>query len=122
MIHVKDVGVEDLNSNQDEKVQIQYKDFPNSSGLNVYLRGMIQGLQHESPSDSVLKVTFSKTGRVFKGIVNIYSRAGRFFARAEDININAMSHKLAERARRQINKWKTQRFRIHKELADPEMP
>lgn len=121
MIHVKEPNLDSLDNPQDEKVQIQFKDFPHSSGLNTYLRGVIQGLQHESPSDSVLKVTFTKTGKVFKGIVNIYSRAGRFFVRAEDLNINSMSHKLLDRARRQLNKWKAQRFRIHKELADPKM-
>ncbi len=121
MVHVKNINLVEPENPKDETVQIHYKNFPHSAALQTYLKGIVHGLQHESPSDSVLKVSFSKTGRVFKGMVNIYSRAGRFFARAEDLTINAMSHKLFERVRRQLDKWKAQRFRIHRELKDPEM-
>lgn len=82
-----------------------------------YLNDKISAIHDEAPYGSTLKAVFTRRNHLFKGVVTIYSSAGKFFAVASGSRLRDVMHKLTEQIRKQLDKWKSQRFE-HESLKD----
>ncbi|MGZ3774067.1 MAG: hypothetical protein ACXVCY_08700 [Pseudobdellovibrionaceae bacterium] len=89
----------------------KFQGFHPSDFTRSYLNDKINALLEESPYGSDLKATFTRQGHLFKGVVTIYSSAGKFFAVASGTKLKEVMQKLVEQIRKQLDRWKSQRFR-----------
>lgn len=94
-----------------EDVIVSFKGFKPSPNVVTTLQEVASHIHMESPSESCVRATFSRTGKnKFQGAVKINSSIGHFYAMAKDYNLNNVTHKLVHRIRKQLNRWKTLRF------------
>jgi hypothetical protein len=89
---------------------IKFQGFHPSEFTKTYLGEKINLLQNEAPIGATLKAAFTRNNNMIKGVVSVYSSAGRFFAVASGKKLKSVTDKLTEQIRRQTNKWKTNRF------------
>lgn len=94
---------------------IKYNGFHPSRFTESYLSSMMEELQHESPQGSTLRATFSRKDKVIKGVVQISSAAGPFFAVASGAGLKEVSKKLILQMRRRLEKWKSKKWHLDKE-------
>ncbi len=96
------------------KVSINYKGFHPSKNTLESVEQLLTELQIEGPSNSRLNAHIAKDGQfshaVYKGIIEIRSNAGSFFAKAESSQIADLIHKLLKRSRRHFSKWKERKL------------
>jgi len=88
-------------------VVIQFHDFHVSQATQTYIESLIQEIQHELPSGSLVKATFTKKNDLVKGMLQVGSYAGPLFAVAASPNLNEVTVKLVDQVRRRIEKWKS---------------
>lgn len=97
-----------------DKISINYRGFHPSQNTQDIVANLLNELLVEGPSFSKLKAHFAKEGEfahaIYKGIVEIHSNAGNFFAKAESSQITDLAHKLLKRSRRHFSKWKEKRI------------
>ncbi len=93
-----------------QNTNIKYQGFHPSEFTKTYLNEKINLLQNEAPMGATLKAAFTRNNQMIKGVVSVYSSAGRFFAVASGNKLKAVTDKLTEQIRRQTNKWKTKRI------------
>ena len=93
-----------------QNTNIKYQGFHPSEFTKTYLNEKINLLQNEAPIGATLKAAFTRNNHMIKGVVSVYSSAGRFFAVASGNKSKAVTDKLTVQLRRQTNKWKTNRF------------
>lgn len=89
---------------------LQFQGFHPSEFTRSLLQEKIAALQEEAPYGATIRAVFSRKNKAFKGIVTIYSSAGKFFAIASDSKLKRVTHRLNNQLRRQLEKWKSQRF------------
>lgn len=89
---------------------LKYQGFHPSDFTRAYLDEKMSAIREEAPYGSHLHATFTRQAHIFKGVVTIYSSAGKFFAVAESTRLKEVTHKLMDQLRRQLNKWKSERF------------
>lgn len=89
---------------------VKFQGFHPSEYTRSYLDEMMSELYEEAPYGATLQATFTRHNEEFKGLVRIHSSAGKFFAVASGPRIKDVTHHLVEQIRRQLNKWKSQRF------------
>lgn len=94
-----------------DDVFICYRGFHPSDFTKSYLSSIMREVHEESPYGALLKASFSRKKETFKGIVHVTSSAGTFFAAAKGRGVKEVSKKLLEQLRRQLDKWKTSRFK-----------
>ena len=95
---------------------IQYHGFHPSQFTQSYLSSMMEELHEESPYGSTLRATFSRKNKVIKGVVQITSAAGPFFAVASGTGLKEVSKKLTLQMRRRLEKWKSKRLHHNQSL------
>ncbi len=100
-----------------ENVIIRYQGFSPSEITKDYIRSISQHIAENSSRNAKIKVTFSKKRELFKGMVQLNSAEGVFFATASDSNLKAIAEKMLFQVRRQHDKWKT-KHREHTSLKD----
>jgi hypothetical protein len=88
-------------------VVIKYHDFHVSEATQNYIDSIIQEIQNELPTRAMVKATFTKKNDVVKGMLQVGSYAGPFFAVAASPNLNEVTVKLVDQVRRRIEKWKS---------------
>lgn len=93
-----------------EDVVIDFSGFEPSQDLRSRLYYLLNQLHMKSPSKSLMTVTFTLTNGIFEGVVKITSSAENFVAKATDVHLSALSHKLVDKAFSQLDKWKALRF------------
>lgn len=93
-----------------QNTNIKFQGFHPSEFTKTYLSEKIDLLQNEAPIGATLKAAFTRNNHKIKGVVSVYSSAGRFFAVASGNKLKLVTDKLTEQIRRQTNKWKTNRF------------
>lgn len=98
---------------------IQFQGFHPSDFTRSYLNDKMSALHEETPYGASLKATFSRNDADFKGVVTIHSSAGKFFAVATGRKLKEVTQKLMEQIRKQLDRWKTNRFQ-HQSLKDLE--
>ena len=94
-----------------EELSVHYHGFSPSSAAESAINGIMRELLEESPSSASLRATISKDGEAYKGIVTISSHAGRFFAIGSSESLVELGHMLTARMRRQLDRWKSRRFK-----------
>lgn len=93
-----------------QNTNIKFQGFHPSEFTKTYLNEKINILKSEVPFGATMKAAFTRNNHVIKGVVSVYSSAGRFFAVASGNKLKSVTDKLTEQIRRQTNKWKTNRF------------
>jgi hypothetical protein len=93
-----------------DEQQIQYHGFHPSEFIESLINTKMTELLDEAPYGATLKATFTRKENEFKGVVTIYSSAGRFFAAATENNIKEVCQMLVGQMRKKLSKWKTFRF------------
>ena len=88
-------------------ITIQYHDFHPSEASKDFISSVIEEIQHELPSGAKVKATFSAKDNVVKGMLNVGSYAGPFFAVAAASNVREVTLALLSQMRRRIEKFKT---------------
>jgi len=107
------------------KVVVTYCHLHPTEETKSFVGSVINEIQHELPETSTIKATFSAKDDVVKGILQVNSHGGPFFAVAASTSINEIAMKLLEQMRRRLDKFKTKTYR-RKSLKDlqikPEAP
>jgi hypothetical protein len=93
-----------------QNTNIRFQGFHPSEFTKTYLNEKISLLKSEVPFGATMKAAFTRNNHMIKGVVSVYSSAGRFFAVASGKKLKLVTDKLTEQIRRQTNKWKTNRF------------
>ena len=91
-------------------VEINYNNFNPCDFTRIYFSTLMDELHNESPFGSKLKATFTSHGKYLKGVIQINSSRGKFFAVAADKDKAVLAKKLVQQIRKQIGKWRDQRF------------
>lgn len=105
-----------------ENSLIKFQGIHPSSFTRSYLKDKMDAIQDESPYGSNLNATFSRRNHLFKGIVTIHSSHGKFFAAASGTKLKEVTHSLMDQIRKQLGRWKAQRFRPSKfKLSDRQL-
>lgn len=89
---------------------IKFQGFHPSDFTRSYLNDKMSAIYDEAPYGSTLRATFTRKGPLFKGVITIYSSAGKFFAVASGNKLKEVTNKLIEQIRKQLDRWKSQRF------------
>ena len=89
---------------------LRFQGFHPSDFTRSYLDDKMSALQEAAPYGATLKATFTRRDHAFKGVVTIYSSAGRFFAIASGSKLKEVTQRLVEQLRKQLDRWKSQRF------------
>lgn len=93
-----------------DSVIIQHRGFHPSDFSKAFVESLMGEICNESPVGSKLKAVFSKQDDHIKGVVQVTSPAGPFFALATGYNVKDVSKKIFDQMRRKIGRWKTKRF------------
>lgn len=92
-------------------VVVTYRNLHPSEDTKSFVDSIVNEIQHELPMNSTIKATFSAKDDVVKGILQVNSHGGPFFAVAASTSINEISMKLLEQMRRRLDKFKTKTYR-----------
>lgn len=95
-----------------DRLALQFHGFHPSDFTIDYVNSLLEELQEEAPYGATTKAHFARQGHDFRGVIEIHSRAGTFFARAEGTRLKDVGHRLLEQIRRQFDKWKSARFKL----------
>lgn len=96
---------------------LKFQGFHPSNFTRTYLNDKLSAIYDEAPYGSTLQASFTRKDHTFKGVVTIYSSAGKFFAVASGNKLKEVTGKLIEQIRKQLTRWKSQRFQ-HESLKD----
>lgn len=101
---------------------IQYHDFNPSDYTKVYIESVINEIHSELPDGSRVKATFTKRDNLYKGMLNVGSYSGPFFAVATSDDFKQVLVKLVDQMRRRLEKWKSKKHskKSIKHLAEDE--
>lgn len=92
-------------------IAIQYHDFHPSEPTRFFIESIVNEIHEELPGGSTVKATFTKQsgdyGEVMKGMLQVGSYNGPFFAVATADTLREVTVKLTEQMRRRLEKWKS---------------
>jgi hypothetical protein len=95
-----------------ENSKILFHGFSPSQFARDYVQTLMDKIRDEAPSGANVRMQIKRVGeRTFRGMVTIHSHAGSFFATASHPALIELGHELLERTRRELDKWKSKRFR-----------
>lgn len=94
---------------QTSSISIQYHDFQPSDQTRDMVEDLINEVQLEVPHGARIKATFCQVDKVVKGMLQVNSYGGPFFAVAVANNLSEVTLKLLEQMRRRINRFKHKR-------------
>ncbi|MEK6553817.1 MAG: hypothetical protein AABZ31_01140 [Bdellovibrionota bacterium] len=89
---------------------VTFKGFHPSDYTVNYIESVLDHIREESPYGAALRATFKRENNVIRGMINVTSSAGKFFAIAEGSRLHEVSQRLNHQLRRQLSKWKKLRF------------
>ncbi len=92
-------------------INIQYHGFHPSNYAEESFRDLLEEIRLESPQNAHIKASFSKKDELIKGILQIQSHAGSFFATATESNLREVSEKMLMQIRKRVHRWRTKRFK-----------
>ncbi len=88
-------------------VSVVYHDFHTSAYTKEFIQSVVEEIHSELPGGSTVKATFSKNGKVIKGMLNVSSYSGPFFTVAASEDLREVTVKLVEQMRRRLEKFKS---------------
>ena len=105
-----------------DELRLKFQGFHPSDFMRSFLNDEMSALHEEAPYGSILHATFRRKDHSFKGMVSIHSSVGKFFAVASGSQLKAVTHKLIDQMRKQLDRWKSRRFEHErrKEFAYPD--
>lgn len=89
---------------------VDYSGFRPSRDEDTKLNSALERVHMESPSDSFMKVIFTKTGSGIEGILKVTSINGSFLAREKGQEVVQLAESLIKKMREQLVSWKRLRF------------
>lgn len=92
-----------------EDFSLKFSGFEPSEEMKKWIDALLRETHLKSPSQSFLKATFSFTGGLFEGVIDITSTAGRFVCKAADTDIRDAGTKLFDGIRHELDRWKSRR-------------
>jgi hypothetical protein len=92
--------------------KIRFEGFSPSPFMRTYFKSLVESLNEETPAWSQVRATVRRVGKGLRGMIQVNSRAGVFFATAHSDRATDLGHKLMFRLRRQLDKWKGRRFAV----------
>lgn len=92
-----------------EDIVLKYKGFNPSEFTDSHLSAVVRGIYEKSPYGCSLKAVFSQNEKMFKGVIKITSSAGSFFATATGPVLNEVTHKMFDKIRSRLDRWKSSR-------------
>ena len=90
-----------------ESVSIRYTNFHPTEATQDFISQILNEVHHELPGGATVKASFTAKDDVIKGVLNVGSFAGPFFAVAASNNLNEVALKLMSQMRRRIEKFKS---------------
>ncbi|HMN67513.1 MAG TPA: hypothetical protein PKC28_03145 [Bdellovibrionales bacterium] len=93
-----------------EDVKIRFRGFEPSHDVRSALDIILNQLHLKAPSQSFLSATFTLTNGIFEGVIKISSTAENFMAKASDVHLTDVGHKLMEKIGIDFDNWKANRF------------
>jgi hypothetical protein len=93
-----------------EDCTVEFDGFEPSSEARSALDILLEKLYRKSPSQAFMKATFTMTGGLIEGVINITSTAGEFVVKATDKKLKHVSEKLIDGLSTQFEKWRSIRF------------
>jgi hypothetical protein len=94
-----------------QDIIIQFQGFHPSEFTRSYLDSKLSDLSAEAPDGSTLRAVFKRRNKMLIAQVRILTHTGMFFVSANGTHLREVTHKLNERARRQLRRWKDLRTR-----------
>jgi hypothetical protein len=91
-------------------IHIRYHGFHPTDYTKSQVDAVLQEIYDESPDGSALKASISRKGDLLKGIVEVNSAAGPFFATATSRGLHDVLNRPLEQMRRRLGKWKSKRY------------
>ena len=92
-----------------EDVKIRFAGFEPTAEVKRALYFVVNQLHLKSPSTSFLDATFTLTNGIFEGVIQVTSTAGDFVAKASDVHLSDVGHKLLEKLGSKLEAWKSLR-------------
>lgn len=97
--------------------KLKFQGFQPSEFTQTYLEDKLNRILEQAPYGANLDAVFTRRGKHFKGVVSIYSSVGRFFARSNGTQLKEVSNLLIQQLSRQLQKWKSNRFKRVNDIA-----
>jgi hypothetical protein len=92
-----------------EDFSLKFLGFEPTEEMKKRIDAILRETHLKSPSHSFLKATFTMTGGLIEGVMEVTSAAGRFVARAADNNVRDVGAKLLDGIKTELNAWKSRR-------------
>jgi hypothetical protein len=92
-------------------IDVKFIGFQPSEAALQHIHEMLDEVWEEAPYGANIRLSLNRQKHVFKGVIQIASSAGPFFATASGEGLKLVSEKLRDRIHRRLEKWKSQRFR-----------
>jgi hypothetical protein len=92
-----------------EDFSLKFSGFEPTEELKKWIDTLLRDTHLKSPSQSFLKATFTLTGGLFEGVIDITSTAGRFVAKACDKDLRNAGSKMFDGIRGELDRWKSRR-------------
>jgi ribosome-associated translation inhibitor RaiA len=96
---------------------LKFQGFHPSEFTRSYLYDRMTAIQEESPYGANIHAQFTRREHSFKGVVTVYSAAGKFCAVATSSKLKEVVEKLFDQIRKQLQRWKSKRV-LHHSLRD----
>lgn len=93
-----------------EMTNAQFQGFSPPAFVVTYFKDLLETIQNESPHGATVRADIHRRDKDYRVNLQIHSAAGSFFVSAEGARVTELGRKLLVRARRQLNKWKSNRF------------
>jgi hypothetical protein len=93
-----------------EDFSLEFLGFTPTEELRKMIDILLGETYLQSPSQSFLKATFTLTGGLFEGVIDITSSAGHFIAKATDSNLAEAGTKLFNKIAAELDEWKSGRI------------
>lgn len=93
-----------------EDCNVKFSGFEPSKEARSALEIILGEIYRKSPSQSFLKATFTMTGGLIEGVINVTHAAGEFVVEATDNKLKKVGDKLFDGLATQLEKWRALRF------------
>lgn len=99
-----------------DEISIRYNGIHPSITTQQQIESTVKELFEEAPYGAVIHTSFTDRKGSVKGILQINSCAGHFFASAESHDLNEVLTSMIKQIRKRLKKWKEKRFKQDREL------
>lgn len=93
-----------------EDFSLKFSGFEPTEEIKKMAHKILGEIYQKSPSQSFLKATFTMTGDIFEGVIDVTSTAGHFVAKAVDKDILGVGAKVLDGIRGELDRWKRKRI------------